>query len=74
MKREFVESGQVRQAFEANGVSDEQVREMEKQVMQGYGAIVPATGGVKKIRCGAAGRGKRLAAFVFFLRIIPMPV
>lgn len=66
MKREFVESSQVRQVFKTNGVSDEHVREMEKQVMQGCGAIVPGTGGVKKIRCGAAGRGKRGGVRVLF--------
>ncbi|MDY7010385.1 MAG: addiction module toxin RelE [Planctomycetota bacterium] len=66
MKREFIESSQVREAFKANGVSDEQNREMEKQIMQGYGAIVPGTGGVKKIRCGASGRGKRGGVRVLF--------
>ena len=34
--------------------------------MQGYGAIVPGTGGVKKIRCGAGGHGKRGGVRVLF--------
>ncbi len=66
MKREFIENNQVRQTLESNGVSDEQVREMEKEIMQDRGTIVSGTGGIKKIRCGAAGRGKRGGIRVLF--------
>ena len=58
MKRTFIESTAVRRVLDANGVSDEQVREMEKESMIGRGSVIGGTGGIRKIRCGAAGRGK----------------
>jgi len=66
MEREFIESHGVGDTLKDNGVSDEQVREMETAIMFGGGTTVAGTGGLKKIRCGAKGRGKRGGVRVIF--------
>ena len=66
MKREFIENLQVSRALRISGVSDEHVCQMETQIMLGLGDTVPQTAGIKKIRCGAAGRGKRGGVRVLF--------
>lgn len=66
MKREFIENRQVKETYAENGVTDEQVRDMEKEIMQGLGKTVPGTAGIRKIRCGAQGRGKRGGVRVLF--------
>lgn len=58
MRREFVFDTDVERVLEENGVSDEQIREMEYAIMNGLGSTISGTGGLKKIRCGARGRGK----------------
>ena len=66
MKRRFIEDPGVRKVLQRNGVSDDQIRDMEHAIMSGGGAVIPGTGGLKKIRCGAAGRGKRGGVRVIF--------
>jgi len=66
MEREFIESHNVRKILKDNGVSDRHPCEMETEIMLGGGATVGRTGGLKKIRCGAAGRGKRGGVRVIF--------
>jgi hypothetical protein len=42
----------------ASGVSDEHLRELQRQIMQGAGDVIQGTGGLRKIRCAIAGHGK----------------
>jgi len=66
MEREFIESHGVRDTLKDNGVSDEQVRDMEIAIMFGGGTTIARTSGLKKIRCGAQGRGKRGGVRIVF--------
>jgi len=66
MKRTFVEDPDVRKVLDDNGVSDRQIRDMQYAIMHGAGKTMAGTGGVKKIRCGAAGRGKSGGVRVVF--------
>jgi hypothetical protein len=66
MKRVFVEDPEVLSVLDANGVSDAQVLAMQHEIMRGAGNTVSGTGGLKKIRCGAEGRGKSGGVRVIF--------
>ena len=66
MRRAFVEDPEVRVVLDANGVSDAQVVAMEHGIMRGAGKTIPGTGGLRKIRCGAEGRGKSGGVRVIF--------
>jgi hypothetical protein len=66
MKRTFIEFAAVRRALESAGVSDEAVRAMQLQIMQGGGDMIRGTGGLCKIRCAAAGRGKSGGVRIIF--------
>ena len=47
-------------------VSDDSVRAMQRDILQGGGDVVKGTGGLRKIRCAAQGRGKRGGVRVLF--------
>ncbi len=64
MNRIFIESSQVKDVFA--DVPDADILRMQLDIMAGQGDIVAGTGGLKKIRCGAAGRGKRGGLRVLF--------
>ncbi|MCD4824467.1 MAG: type II toxin-antitoxin system RelE/ParE family toxin [Phycisphaerae bacterium] len=66
MKRTFIFDNQVQALIREQFISEQQVRQMETEIMLGYGKTVPHTAGIKKIRCGAAGRGKRGGIRVLF--------
>lgn len=66
MKRVFVEFSSVSRAVAAAGVSDDALRSVQNQIMRGMGQVVPQTGGLRKIRCAAAGRGKRGGVRIIF--------
>ena len=58
MKRTFIEFATVTKVLWDNGVDAERIRETQIAIMRGSGDTVVGTGGLKKIRCGATGRGK----------------
>ncbi len=66
MKRTFIEARGVHRALAGNGVSAQQIRAMELEIMAGRGDTIAGTGGLKKIRCGAHGAGKRGGVRVVF--------
>lgn len=59
MKRTFIYDTDVEAVLKRSRVSDDRLREMELAIMAGDGDVIPGTGGFRKIRCGAHGRGKR---------------
>ena len=66
MRRTFVEFASVTRVLNAEGVSDDEIRRMQRQIMEGEGDLVKGTGGLRKIRCAAAGRGKSGGVRIIF--------
>lgn len=66
MKREFIFDEQVQALICDLNVPEVMVSRMEIEIMLGYGDVVPHTGGIRKIRCGGAGRGKRGGLRILF--------
>ena len=66
MKREFIFDSQVQALISEQHIADAQVRRMEIEIMLGYGDVVPHAVGIRKIRCGRRGRGKRGGIRVLF--------
>jgi hypothetical protein len=66
MERKFVFGRQLQHLITSQRISDAQVRQMEVEIMLGYGDVVPNTAGLRKIRCGGQGRGKRGGIRVLF--------
>jgi hypothetical protein len=58
MKRTFIELAGVTRLFRLAGVSDDHLRELQRHIMYGAGDVIQGTGGLRKIRCAVAGRGK----------------
>jgi hypothetical protein len=58
VKRTFIELSGVTRLFKSAGVSDDHLRELQRQIMYGTGDVMQGTGGLRKIRCAVAGRGK----------------
>ncbi|MHB1766744.1 MAG: type II toxin-antitoxin system RelE/ParE family toxin [Phycisphaerae bacterium] len=66
MKRTFVEFGGVTRVLAMHGVSDDAILAMQRSILQGEGDLVKGTGGLRKIRCAAQGRGKSGGVRVLF--------
>jgi hypothetical protein len=58
MKRLLIYDPSVTDALRAGHVPDVALRNLENAIMRGEGNTVSGTGGLKKIRCGSAGKGK----------------
>ena len=58
MKRTFIEFPAFSRLVSSKQFSDEQVQQVQEDIINGLGAPLQGTGGVKKIRCDAPGRGK----------------
>ncbi len=66
MKRTFVEFAGVTRVLRVNGVADDAILVMQQCIMQGEGDMIKGTGGLRKIRCAAHGRGKSGGIRVLF--------
>ena len=66
MKRTFVEFAGVTRVLRSNGVSDDALLTMQRSILQGEGDLVKGSGGLRKIRCAAQGRGKSGGVRVLF--------
>ena len=66
MKRTIIQDRGVTEVLERSGVSDAELREVENAILRGGGSTIAGTGGLKKIRCGTAGRGKSGSARLIF--------
>jgi len=66
MKRIFIHDESLREVFRKNGVTESSIRMMEIEIMRGAGDTIAGTAGLKKIRCGSAGRGKSGSVRVIF--------
>ncbi len=66
MKRVIIYDDAVMEVIRGNSVGDRQLRAMELAIMRGAGAVIPGTGGLKKIRCASESRGKSGAIRVLF--------
>ncbi len=66
MKRLFIQDPSVTHVLDDGGVNDEGLREVETAILRGAGNTVSGTGGLKKIRCRSAGRGKRGSIRIIF--------
>ena len=53
-----MESRGFSQRTRAAGMTDDELRELQNDIMRGGGVTMPGTGGFRKIRCRATGRGK----------------
>jgi len=58
MKRLFAESRQFTKLVSEAKISDRYLKEVQVEIMNGAGAAIVGTGGLKKIRCRSEGRGK----------------
>lgn len=59
MRRTFLELPAFTRLVKARQLSDVEVTELQTGIMRGGGSTMPGTAGLKKIRCGTSGRGKR---------------
>ena len=66
MKRIFIHDPDVTHTLQRSRVTDAELRAVEMAIMRGGGVIIPGTGGLKKIRCGSAGKGKSGSVRVIF--------
>ncbi len=66
MKRTFKELPAFSRLVVSKEISDEQIRRVQVDIMNGGGVVLEGTGGIKKIRCQGTGRGKRGGWRVFF--------
>ncbi len=66
MKRVFCQDPGVERVLEQNGVTDEELREVELAILRNAGVTVAGTGGLKKIRCRSLFRGKSGAVRIMF--------
>jgi hypothetical protein len=67
MDREFIEMPLFSQQIRSRKTSDVQLREIEKAVCRGAGAIIPGTGGYYKLRLATKTGGKRGGWRVIYL-------
>ena len=60
MKRTFVETDEFQSRWKANGMSEEDLRELQNFLLENpeAGPVVRGTGGVRKLRWAREGRGK----------------
>lgn len=66
MKRTFIEFASVTRVLKSEGVPDDAIRMMQRQIMEGRGDVIAGTGGLRKIRCAAEGRGKSGGVRILF--------
>ncbi len=66
MKREFIFDDLVQDLIQELNIPEDLVSQMELEIMRGYGDVVPHTAGIRKIRCGGSGRGKRGGIRILF--------
>ena len=66
MKRQFVHAATVTDALREQKIPDAALRLVEIAIMRGDGATIAGTGGLKKIRCGSAGKGKSGSVRIIF--------
>lgn len=61
MEREFVIFKSFEKTWEACGFTDEDLRKLQNILCQDptKGSVIPGTGGIRKLRLGIKGRGKR---------------
>lgn len=59
MKRVFVELRAFSRVVHAAGWRDDQLSTLQRGIMSGAGSTIAGTGGLRKIRSGEEGRGKR---------------
>ena len=58
-KHSFIYARSVEKVLKAAQVRDEQRMTMQQDILNGLGASVSRTGGIRKIRCAAGEKGKR---------------
>ena len=58
MSRMFIEFSAFSRLVKAGSITGEMLHDVQKDIMLGGGDTIGGTGGLKKIRCAAAGRGK----------------
>ena len=66
VKRTFIELSRVTGPLIAAGVSDDSLRAVQRQIMEGRGDVIKGANGLRKIRCAAAGRGKSGGVRIIF--------
>ena len=54
--REFLEASGFTKLVESGTITDNQLKRLQMDIMQGQGAVIPRTGGFKKIRLADHGR------------------
>ena len=60
MEREFRETEAFTRLVKSKALTDEQLRQLQRDIISGLGKTIPRTGGFKKIRLtGGQSRGKR---------------
>lgn len=59
MQREFIQYPALGRLIVAGAISDEQLKIIENDIMDGAGDVIANTGGIKKLRCPGKGKGKR---------------
>ena len=66
MERLFAQTTRFSGCVSDLGISDEQIRALENEIMHGSGDVIAGTGGLRKIRMARHGGGKRGGYRVLF--------
>ena len=66
MDRLFRETTRFTELIRTRAISDGLVRRLEEDIMEGKGAVIPGTGGIRKIRMATERGGKRGGYRVLF--------
>ena len=68
----FIELPEFRKAWSSLGLNDEDLNELEifLTINPDHGDVIPGTGGLRKLRWAAKGKGKRSGARVLYIDLV----
>lgn len=71
MEREFIQLPEFERQWSRLGLDDDDLAELQEEIKKDpkLGAVIPGTGGVRKMRIAFKGRGKRGSARVLYIDV-----
>lgn len=66
MKRPFIEFPEFSRLVKDGKLSDQTLKSLQNEIMSHGGAVIPGTGGLRKLRAAGSGRGKSGGARVIY--------
>lgn len=62
----FIETPIFTADWKGEGLTDEQLRSLQNEIMIGRGAVIPGSGGLRKVRMARTGKGKSVGYRVIY--------